>query len=84
MGTRGNRLSLENLDQPMTPKSLIKIGVIGTIVTAICCFTPLLVVSLGLIGLSSLVGFLDFMLLPALGIFLLITGYGLWKRTRKT
>jgi mercuric ion transport protein len=67
----------------MTDKSLLKIGVVGTLVTAICCFTPLLLVLLGAIGLSSLIGLLDLVLLPALTIFLLLTGYGLWKRRRK-
>lgn len=66
----------------MTPRSLLKIGIIGTIVTMICCFTPLLVLFLGAIGLSSVTGQLDVVLLPALSLFLIITGYGLWKRTR--
>jgi mercuric ion transport protein len=66
----------------MTPRSLLKIGIIGTIVTMICCFTPLLVLVLGAIGLSSMTGLLDVVLLPALGLFLIITGYGLWKRTQ--
>ncbi|HEX9789151.1 MAG TPA: mercury resistance system transport protein MerF [Kiloniellales bacterium] len=67
----------------MTDKSILKIGVVGTIVTAVCCFTPLLVVLLGVIGLSSLIGRLDVVLLPALAMFMLLTGYGLWKRRRK-
>lgn len=66
----------------MTTNTPLKVGIIGTIVTAICCFTPLLVILLGAVGLSALIGMLDVVLLPALGIFLLITGYGLWKRTR--
>ena len=59
---------------------LLQIGIIGTIVAALCCFTPLLVVLLGAVGLSGLVGLLDYVLLPALVIFLAITGYALWKR----
>ena len=66
----------------MTPKSLLTVGIVGTIVTAICCFTPLLVILLGVVGLSSLTGTLDIILLPALVFFLIITGYGLWKQTR--
>jgi len=66
----------------MKPGTLLKVGVIGTIVTAICCFTPLLVVILGAIGLSSAVKLTDAVLLPLLGIFLIVTGYALWKRTR--
>lgn len=63
-------------------RKLLKIGVVGTIIAAICCFTPALVLLLGAIGLSSLGGVLDIVLLPALAIFLVITGYALWKRSR--
>ena len=61
---------------------LLQIGIIGSIVAAICCFTPVLVVLLGTVGLASLTGYLDIVLLPALAIFLLITGYAIWKRSR--
>ena len=83
LGAGSDALSLERLDQSMTSRSLLQIGVIGTIVTAICCFTPLLVILLGAIGLSSAIGLLDIVLLPALGLFIVITGYGLWKRSHK-
>ena len=59
---------------------LLKIGIIGSAVAAVCCFTPLLVVLLGAIGLSGVIGNLDYVLLPALVIFLAITGYALWTR----
>ena len=59
---------------------LLKIGIIGSVVAAVCCFTPLLVVLLGAIGLSGVIGNLDYVLLPALVIFLAITGYALWTR----
>lgn len=62
---------------------LLKIGVIGTVVTALCCFTPLLVWLLTAIGLSAVIGYLDIVLLPALGIFILITGYALWRRRKQ-
>jgi mercuric ion transport protein len=61
---------------------LLKIGIVGTVVAAICCFTPALVILLGAVGLSSFVGMLDIVLLPALAVFLVITGYALWKRSR--
>lgn len=66
----------------MNEKTLLKVGITGTIIAAICCFTPALVILLGVLGLSSLVGMLDIVLLPALAIFLVITGYALWKRSR--
>ena len=41
-------------------------GLVGSVIAAVCCFTPLLVWLLGLLGLSALVPLLDFVLLPAL------------------
>ena len=64
----------------MNPNTLLKTGIIGTVVAALCCFTPVLVVLLGVLGLSSMIGWLDRVLLPVLGIFVLITLYALWKR----
>ncbi len=61
---------------------LLQIGVIGSIIAALCCFTPILVVLLGAVGLSALTGYLDLVLLPALALFLALTGYALWKRSR--
>lgn len=51
-------------------KTLLSIGVTGSIITALCCFTPILVILLGTLGLSALVGYLDYVLLPALVVFL--------------
>jgi len=68
----------------MKNRTLFKIGIGGTAVAALCCLTPVLVVTLGAIGLSSVVGLLDFVLLPALALFSLITGYALWKRRQRT
>ena len=61
---------------------LLLTGIIGTIVAAICCFTPILVILLGAVGLSAAVGYLDLVLFPALAIFLVITGYALWRRKK--
>jgi mercuric ion transport protein len=61
-------------------RTLLRTGVVGTIVTAVCCFTPVLVILLGLIGLSAIVSWLDFVLLPALGAFVAVTAYALVRR----
>lgn len=63
----------------MTNQTLLKVGLIGTVVVGLCCFTPLLVLLLGAVGLSVLVVPLDYVLLPALAIFAAITAYALWK-----
>jgi mercuric ion transport protein len=66
----------------MQDGTLLKVGIVGTIIAAVCCFTPFLVIVLGAVGLSAWLGWLDIVLLPALAIFLIITGQALWKRSR--
>jgi len=61
-----------------------KTGLWGTVVTAICCFTPLLVWTLGVLGLATLTGYLDYVLFPLLGIFIAITIYAAVTRRRKS
>jgi len=62
--------------------TLLKTGIAGTVLTILCCFTPILVVLFGAIGLSALVGYLDMVLFPALAVFIGITFYALWKKQR--
>ena len=45
----------------------------GTGLVALCCFTPILVILLGAIGFSAFTPYLDFVLLPALGIMIVLT-----------
>ena len=61
---------------------MLKVGLIGTIIAALCCFTPILVIILSAVGLSALIGILDLVLFPALGLFIAMTGYALWKRRK--
>ena len=61
---------------------MLKVGIIGTIIAALCCFTPILVIILSAVGLSALIGILDLVLFPALGLFIAMTGYALWKRRK--
>lgn len=61
---------------------LLLTGVIGTVIVALCCFTPVLVILLGVVGLSALTGFLDYVLIPALVVFVLLTIYALVRRSR--
>jgi len=66
----------------MNDRNLLKVGVIGTVIAALCCFTPVLVVLFGAVGLSAAVGYLDYVLLPALALFVGLTIYALWRRAR--
>jgi mercuric ion transport protein len=68
----------------VTSNKLLGIGIGGAFVAAICCFTPLLVVTLTSVGLAAWAssGWLDFILLGSLCFFLLIAGYAVIRRIR--
>ncbi len=61
----------------MSSRKLLGVGIIGTVIAAICCFTPVLVVIFVALGLSTLVGWLDYVLFPSLAVFIGITVYAL-------
>jgi mercuric ion transport protein len=62
------------------PKTLLRSSVIGTLLVALCCFTPILVILLGSVGLAALTGYLDLVLLPALAVFIGLTVYAIWRK----
>ena len=61
---------------------LLALGVGGTILAILCCFTPLLPVVLTALGLTGLLGvvYSDAVLLPILAGFLILTGYAIWRQ----
>jgi len=61
-------------------KRLLWTGLIGSGVIALCCVTPILVVLLGVVGLGAITGYLDYVLLPALVVFL---GLAVYAGTRQ-
>lgn len=68
----------------MNDRKVLTTGLVGTAVAALCCFTPILVLLLGAVGLSAFAGWLDVVLLPALAVFVGITVYALWRKKRAT
>ncbi|MCG7354492.1 mercury resistance system transport protein MerF [Roseomonas mucosa] len=64
----------------MTNRSMLRLGIGGTAIAALCCATPFLALLLGAVGLSALVGWLDVVLLPAIALFLGITIWALIRR----
>jgi mercuric ion transport protein len=65
----------------MRSRKLFGFGIGGTAVTAVCCFTPALVILLGGLGLSAWLAWLDYVLLPMLAAFIALTLFAL-MRTR--
>lgn len=64
----------------MKNKSLFRIGIIGTVLAALCCFTPILVVVLTAVGMASLIPRLDPVLIPILIVFAAFT---FWAYSRQ-
>lgn len=64
----------------MNREKLLRFGIVGTIIAALCCFTPVLVLLFAAVGLSWAVGYLDYVLFPALFAFIALTGYALWRK----
>ena len=54
----------------------------GVVLVALCCFTPILVITLGAVGLSALTPYLDFVLLPAMVLLIVvaIVSFEKWKK----
>ena len=66
----------------MKDKNILRTGIIGTAIAAVCCFTPALVILVSAVGLSAVIGYLDFVLFPALGLFLALTAYAAYRMKR--
>ncbi len=65
----------------MNDKKLLSTGVVGTVIAALCCFTPVLVVLVGFAGLSAIVGWLDYGLFPILFVSMGLVAYALYLRS---
>ncbi|MBL6929247.1 MAG: mercury resistance system transport protein MerF [Rhodospirillales bacterium] len=61
---------------------LLGTGIVGAIISALCCFTPLLVIALGGLGLSAWLGWADYVLFPAMAGFMGLTVFALSRRKK--
>lgn len=69
-----------------TMNGLFRVGVVGSVVAALCCagiLTPLLAAGLTAAGLGALTRNLDLVIFPALAVFLTLTAVGWWLRQRR-
>jgi chromate transport protein ChrA len=65
----------------MSDKKLLRNGVIGTVIAALCCFTPVLVILLGFAGLSGIIGGLDYSLFPLMFVSMGMVSIALFIRS---
>lgn len=66
----------------MKTSTLLKTGTVGAIVSALCCFTPVLVLLFGAVGLAAWVGYLDYVLMPALLFFVGLIIYAVNRKPK--
>jgi len=66
----------------MKTTTLLKTGTIGVIVSALCCFTPVLVIIFGAVGLAAWVGYLDYVLMSALLFFVGLIIYAVSRKSK--
>ena len=72
-----------------TPSQVSKKGffaaLVGTVLVAVCCFTPILVVLFSAVGFSAFTPYLDLVLLPAFVIMIAVTiiSYRRWRSSPK-
>lgn len=65
----------------MKANVLLRLGLTGSVLAALCCFTPALFLLLGALGLSAWLAWTDFVLLPAFIVFAALALYA-WHRRR--
>jgi mercuric ion transport protein len=67
----------------VTRNRFLATGIIGFLVSMLGCVTPVLVGLLAALGISGSMGWLDFILFPAMMIFAALAGYALICRRRR-
>ncbi len=65
----------------MTNNQLLCTGCGGTVIAAICCFTPILVIALGAVGLSAWLGGVDYVLFPVMFASMGLVAFALYLRS---
>ena len=62
---------------------MLRTGIIGVILAAICCFTPFLVVVFAFAGITAWLGWVDYALFPLMFTSMGVLSYGLYLRSHK-
>jgi mercuric ion transport protein len=64
----------------MRDRTLITTGIVGAVVAAVCCATPLLAILFGALGLTAWLAKADYVLIPGLVLCLGLAGVSLYRR----
>ena len=63
----------------MRDRALVTTGVVGAVIAAVCCATPLLAIVFGAVGLTAWIAKADYVLIPALILCVALIGFGLYR-----
>ena len=63
----------------MRDRTLVTTGIVGAVVAAVCCATPLLAIVLGAVGLTAWLAKADYVLIPALILFVALIAFGHYR-----
>ena len=64
----------------MNERTSLKASITSTIVAALCCFTPVLVIGMGAAGLSAWVGGIDYVVFPVMFVSMGFVANALYAR----
>jgi mercuric ion transport protein len=68
---------------PLSPVKCTCAGGTGSILAAVCCFTPILTLALAGLGLGWFSSYLDWILFPLMALSLAVLAWGLWGLRRR-
>jgi copper chaperone CopZ len=63
-------------------QTLIKTGIVGSLIVMLCCATPVLVLALGAIGLSAWAAKADYVVIPVLFACVALATFGFYRKRR--
>jgi mercuric ion transport protein len=63
----------------MRDRTVITTGIVGGLVAAVCCATPLLAILFGAVGLTAWLAKADYVLIPVLILCLALIGFGVYR-----
>jgi mercuric ion transport protein len=66
----------------MQDRALITTGIVGAVIAAVCCATPVLAILFGAIGLTAWLANADLVVMPALVLCAGLVAFGLYRRQR--
>jgi mercuric ion transport protein len=63
----------------MRDLTLITTGIVGAVIAAVCCATPLLAIVFGAVGMTAWLAKADYVLIPALIVCVALIVFGLYR-----